>query len=40
MTDSVKRLVLGTLIVGAAAGVQAALPTFWQVSSEAEFLLG
>ena len=40
MTHSIKYLVLGTLIVCAAGGVQAALPTFWQVSSEAEFLQG
>ena len=40
MNDSVKRLVLGTMIVCAAGGLHAALPTFWQVSSEAEFLQG
>ena len=36
MNASVKRFLLGTLLVCAAAGAQAALPTFWQVSSEAE----
>jgi sugar lactone lactonase YvrE len=40
MQHSLKRLVLGTLVVCAVGIVHAALPTFWQVSSEAEFLQG
>lgn len=40
MTPSVTRLLLGTLIVCTVTAAQAALPTFWQVSSEDEFLQG
>ena len=41
MTHSSKRaLLVATVVCAAAAGVQAALPTFWQVSTEAEFLQG
>ena len=41
MSHVSKRLLLVAMILcGATAGVQAALPTFWQVSTEAEFLQG
>lgn len=41
MSPSAKRPLLAALFLcAAAAGVHAALPTFWQVSTEAEFLQG
>ena len=38
--DSLPALVLCAVMCAAVAGVHAALPTFWQVSTEAEFLEG
>ena len=41
MTHSSKRsLLVASVVCAVSAGVQAALPTFWQVSTEAEFLQG
>ena len=37
---SLARLLVFVLAAAAAAGLQAAVPTFWQVATEADFLRG